>query len=67
MGRADKGIFITTGWFSPDAEKEANREGVLQIELVDGDRLVELFESKQLGLRRKEVFEVDYSFFDQFK
>ncbi len=67
MGRADKGIFITTGWFSPDAEKEANREGVLQIELVDGDRLVELFESKHLGLRRKEVFEVDYSFFEQFK
>ena len=67
MGRADKGILITTGWFSPDAEKEANREGVIPIELVDGDRLVELFESKQLGLRRKEVFEVDYSFFEQFK
>ena len=67
MGRADKGIFITTGWFSSDAEKEANREGVLQIELVDGDHLVELFESKQLGLRRREVFEVDYSFFEQFK
>ena len=26
MGRADKGIFITTGWFSSDAEKEANRD-----------------------------------------
>jgi len=67
MGRADKGILITTGWFSPDAEKEANREGVIPIELVDGERLVELFESKQLGLRRKEVFEVDYSFFEQFR
>ena len=69
MGRAEKGIFLTTGWFSPDAEKEANREGVLPIELVDGERLVELFESKpeQLGLRRKEVFEVDHSFFDQFR
>lgn len=67
MGRADKGIMITTGWFSSDAEKEANREGVIPVELVDGDRLVELFESKQLGLRRKEVFEVDYSFFEQFK
>jgi hypothetical protein len=33
---------------------------------VDGERLVELFETKQLGLRRKEVFEVDHSFFDQF-
>ena len=46
MGRGDKGIVMRTGWFSPDADKEANREGVLPIELVDGDRLVELFESK---------------------
>lgn len=67
MGRADKGILLTTGWFSSDAEKEANREGVIQIEMVDGERLVELFEAKQLGLRRKEVFEIDHSFFDQFR
>lgn len=67
MGRADKGILLTTGWFSSDAEKEANREGVIPIELVDGERLVELFEAKQLGLRRKEVFEVDHSFFEQFR
>ena len=67
MGRADKGILLTTGWFSQDAEKEANREGVIQIEMVDGERLVELFEAKQLGLRRKEVFEIDHSFFDQFR
>jgi len=67
MGRADKGIFITTGWFSSEAEKEANRDGVIPIEMVDGERLVELFETKQLGLRRKEVFEVDHSFFEQFR
>lgn len=67
MGRADKGILLTTGWFSSDAEKEANREGVLPIELVDGERLVELFETKLLGLRRKDVFEIDHSFFDQFR
>lgn len=67
LGRADKGILITTGYFSPDAEREASREGVPPIELVDGDRLVELFELKQLGLRRKEIFEVDLSFFDQFR
>jgi restriction system protein len=67
MGRADKGILLTTGWFSSDAEKEANREGVIPIEMVDGERLVELFEAKQLGLRRKEVFEVDHSFFEQFR
>lgn len=67
MGRADKGILLTTGWFTSDAEKEANREGVIPIELVDGERLVELFEAKQLGLRRKEVFEVDHTFFEQFR
>ena len=67
MGRADKGILLTTGWFSADAEKEANRDGVIPIELLDGERLVELFETKQLGLRRKEVFEVDHAFFEQFR
>jgi restriction system protein len=67
MGRADKGIFITTGTFSKDAQKEADRDGVLPIELVDGERLVELFQNKQLGLRQKRVFEIDHSFFDQFR
>lgn len=67
MGRAEKGILLTTGWFSSDAEKEANREGVIPIELADGERLVELFEAKELGLIRKEVFEVDHSFFEQFR
>lgn len=67
LGRADKGIFITTGYFTSEAEKEANREGVPPIELVDGERLVELFQQKLLGLRRREVFEVDHSFFDQFR
>ena len=67
LGRADKGIFITTGWFSPDAETEASREGVPPIELVDGERLVALFQSKMLGVRKLEVFEVDNAFFDQFR
>jgi hypothetical protein len=35
--------------------------------MLDGERLVELFEAKQLGLRRTEVFEVDHSFFDPFR
>lgn len=67
MGRADKGIFLTTGTFSTDAKKEADREGVLPIELVDGERLVELFQAKELGVRQKQAFEIDHSFFDQFR
>lgn len=67
IGRAEKGIFITTGYFTGDAEKEANRDGAPPVELVDGDRLVELFQSKQLGLVRREAFDIDHSFFDQFR
>jgi restriction system protein len=67
MGRADKGIFITTGWFSSDAEKEASRDGVIPIELIDGELLVQLFEAKLLGLKRKDIFEIDHSFFAQFR
>ena len=44
MGRADKGIIITTGTFTLEAKKEARRDGAPPIELVDGDTLVQMFE-----------------------
>lgn len=43
IGRAEKGIIMTTGTFSSDAIKEANRDGAPQVELVDGEKLVEMF------------------------
>jgi restriction system protein len=49
LGRAEKGVFITTGRFTPDAETEAARDGVIPIEPIDGERLVELFQLAQLG------------------
>lgn len=66
LGRAEKGVFITTGRFTADAETEATRDGVIPIELVDGDRLVGLFEDASLGVKPKQIFEIDYAFFDQF-
>lgn len=66
-GRADKGILLTTGYFTTEAKKEATREGVTPIELVDGDRLVELFEKYKLGLIPKMVYEVDREFFKNFE
>lgn len=66
-GRADKGIIITTGRFSQDAKNEAVRDGVVPIELVDGEKLVELFASLELGLKPRTVYDVDYSFFKEFE
>jgi restriction system protein len=67
QGRTDKGIILTTGTFSADAQKEAVRDDVPPIELVDGDRLVGLFESLELGILPRVTYDVDASFFSQFK
>lgn len=66
MGRADKGIIITTGSFTSDARKEAVRDGVPPIELVDGEKLVNMLEQLELGLKPQRTFELDAAFFDQF-
>jgi restriction system protein len=67
IGRAEKGIIITTGTFSADAIREANREGAPQIELVDGEKLVKMFQKVELGVKPKTVYEVDLSYFQSFK
>ncbi len=66
IGRAEKGIIITTGTFTNEAIKEANREGAPQIELVDGIKLVEMFEKVELGVKPKTVYEVDLNYFKAF-
>jgi len=46
-GRADKGIIITTGSFTAEARKEAVRDGVPPIELVDGEKLIGMLEQRR--------------------
>ena len=67
LGRADKGIIITTGSFTADARTEAGRDGAPPIELVDGQKLIEMFENLELGLTPKKTYEVDEHFFDEFR
>jgi len=67
MGRADKGIILTTGSFTLSAKKEARRDGVPPIEIIDGNKLAEMFEHLELGLKPKKDYEVDYNFFEDFK
>ena len=67
QGRAEKGAIITTGTFTLAAEKEATREGVSTVDLVDGDALVDLFVEHNLGITPVETYEVDEAFFDRFR
>jgi restriction system protein len=55
VGRADKGLFITTGTFSPAAVKEATRDGAPPIDLVDGSELAEKLKELGLGIRKEMV------------
>lgn len=66
VGRADKGLFITTGSFSPAAVKEATRDGAPPIDLVDGDELAMKLKELGLGIKRErvEVVTVDESWFE---
>lgn len=66
IGRADKGIMITTGNFSEDAKREADREGAPPIELIDAEALIDLMEKEEIGLKPKTVYDVDYQFFEKY-
>ena len=61
MGRADKGVIITTGAFSRDARAEAQRDGATPIDLIDGDELVEKLKELGIGVvvREKKIEEIE--------
>lgn len=69
-GRGDKGLLITTGSFTRDARKEATRDGVPPIDLVNGDHLCDLLKEYRLGvdvdIRQIEDIRVEPEFFDRF-
>jgi restriction system protein len=66
-GRADKGIIITTGTFTAEARREASRDGVPPIELIDREKLVEMLRELELGLKPVRTYEIDEAFFEEFR
>ncbi|MEK7725230.1 MAG: restriction endonuclease [Acidobacteriota bacterium] len=66
VGRTDKGLFITTGYFTRDALKEANREGVQTIDLIDGEKLLEKLKELNLGVNVElvEKISIDEQWFE---
>ncbi|WP_255408990.1 restriction endonuclease [Caulobacter sp. BP25] len=51
VGRADKGLILTTGTSTAEARKEAVRDGAPAIDLVDGEMLCDLLRQHRLGVR----------------
>lgn len=68
VGRADKGLFITTGTFTRDARKEAQRDGAPPIDLVDGIDLAEKLKELKLGVETEliERINVNVDWFNNF-
>jgi restriction system protein len=64
-GRTEKGLFITTGTFSPAAMKEATRDGAPPIDLLDGNDFAEKLKELGIGVLTKtvQVYAVDESWF----
>jgi restriction system protein len=61
----EKGLLITTGSFAKaalDIEKTN-----IKLELIDGKKLVSMFEKVELGVNPKTIFEPDMTFFEQFR
>jgi restriction system protein len=50
VGRADKGLIITTGTFTREAKREAQRDGAPPIDLMDGNDLAEKLKELRLGI-----------------
>jgi restriction system protein len=58
QGRADKGLFITTGNFTSQASEEATRDGAIAIDLIDGERLCVLLKQYELGVKTEMIEKV---------
>ena len=67
----DRGIMITTGKFSPDAEREAFDLGkVTIVDLIDGELLIKKIKETELGVKVEQVLNIvsiDNKYFDDLK
>jgi restriction system protein len=66
VGRADKGLFITNGTFTPAAAKEATRDGAPPIDLLDGSEFAGKLRELNIGIRTEsvEVVHIEENWFE---
>jgi restriction system protein len=63
--RVEKGLLISTGSFAK-AALEIEKSNI-KLELIDGDKLVEMFEKVELGVTPRTIYEPDMTFFEQYR
>jgi restriction system protein len=59
VGRADKGMIISTGGFTLEARREATRDGAPPIDLIDGRLLAEKLKELKLGVKTNLVEHIE--------
>ena len=60
----EKALFITTGSF-PASARDIEQD-MTELELIDGEKLVEMFEKVELGVTPRTVFDPDLTFFEKY-
>ena len=68
-GRGERGLFVTTSWFTKSAEEEASRAGARPVDLIDGPQLAALIAKHSLGvsIEKRDTHIVNASFFQDFR
>lgn len=61
----EKGVLITTGSFSKAAKLEATDPGKQQIDLIDGEGLLDKIAEYSIGVREVKSYEIDEEFFEK--
>ncbi|WP_347351921.1 restriction endonuclease [Acetoanaerobium noterae] len=60
----EKAVLITTGTFTQEAKKEANNPAKVQIDLINGEELVDMIISLGIGVKPMTSYEIDEDFFE---
>lgn len=64
--KANKGVFITTSAFTPDAKKNADDSRIASISLVDGNQLTDLMIKHKVGVVSHFSYEINKMDFNYF-
>lgn len=66
LGRAERGVFLTTGVFTSNSKAEAQRENTVPIELIDLDDLVKLAIEQRVGVEEVKALRLIDGFFEKY-